>query len=190
VKKLIVVLAVSALVFANGCFLFKKPTKDGTKPPADQGNTTTPHNGTTTPNIVKPEIPAPDAATAEKIGAALKRFADASLTAGERQDALLVDAASLGTISYGAVLGLLGNPQINAADVPKIFKFFSQWPDKAERDKALVTHLFNDDGGVRAGAQKALAMLYPDAKIAYDPAATEQQRYEKILEWKKALKME
>ena len=190
-KRLLIFPLAAILLTANGCFLFKKEPEP--EPVIVSGNTTEPGDDQPKPDpepqikIVRPEIPVPDEATAAKIAEALKKFQDGELKQEERQDALLKDLAALGTISYGDVLRLLGDPNTPPGYGPKIFKFFLLWPDAKERDTALVTQLFNDDLCIRTGSQKTLQMLHPKAEVAFDPNASEKCRYLKILEWEKKL---
>jgi len=191
VKRILIFPLAAILLTANGCFLFKKEKEP--EPVIVSGETTEPVDDQPRPEpepeieVVKPEIPVPDEETAAKIAEALKKFQDGKLQQEERQDALLKDLAALGTISYGDILRLLGDPNTPPGYAPKIFKFFILWPDAQERDTALVTQLFSDDLCIRTGSQKTLQMLHPKAEIAYDPSASEKCRYLKILEWEKKL---
>jgi len=191
VKRILIFPLAAILITANGCFLFKE--EEEPQPVIISGRTAEPRDEQPEPDpepqikIVKPEIPVPDEATAAKIAEALKKFQDRKLKQEERQDALLKDLAALGTISYGDILRLLGDPNTPPGYAPKIFKFFLLWPDAKERDTALVTHLFSDDLCTRTGSQKTLRMLHPKAEVAFDPNASEKMRYLKILDWEKEL---
>ena len=189
-KQRIIIFGLAAMLAAAcGCTLFGSEPEDKPDPePVVENGQQQPDEPEPDVEIIKPEIPQPDEATAKAIADAIARYTDEELKPGERQDALLKDLAAMGTIAYADVLRLVGDPEASPRHLPEVYKYFHSQPDAAARDGALVVQLFNDDEVVRAGAWRILTMLHPKLKAAaYEPDASEQRRYKAICEIKKSL---